>query len=90
MPSLAIDARSHRFRISSPLDGDRYEVPPGVDARYATIALRADGADPRAVRWFVDGQPTSARRLPLVAGTHVIRASASATTSDEVRVTIER
>ena len=78
------------FRIASPQDGDRYQVPPGVDARYATIALRAEGAEPSSVRWFVDGQPTRARRLPLVAGTHVIRASASASESDEIRVTIDR
>ena len=32
------------FRIVSPLEGDRYQVPPGVEARYATIALRAAGA----------------------------------------------
>jgi penicillin-binding protein 1C len=83
-------AHATRFRISSPQDGDRYGAPPGVDARYATIALRAEGADARAVRWFVDGRETSAHRLPLVAGTHVIRASASASQSDEVRVTIER
>ncbi len=83
-------ALATRFRISSPQDGDRYCVPPGVDARYATIALRAEGADARAVHWFVDGRETSAHRLPLVAGTHVIRASASADRSDEVRVTIER
>src|SRR5262249_48094353 len=42
------------FRIVSPQDGDRYRVPPGVDARYATIALRAVGS-PGAVRWSVDG-----------------------------------
>jgi penicillin-binding protein 1C len=86
----ASPAHETRFRISSPQNGDRYGVPPGVDARYATIALRAEGADARAVRWFVDGRETSAHRLPLVAGTHVIRASASADRSDEVRVTIER
>ena len=79
-----------RFRISSPRNGDRYGVPPGVDARFATIALRAEGADAREVRWFVDGRPTAVSRLPLVAGTHVIRASTSARESDEVRVTVER
>jgi len=89
-PTLASEPRSRRFRIASPQNGDRYQVPPGVDARYATIALRAEGADPSTVHWFVDGLPTSVRRLPLVAGTHVIRASASAAQSDEVRVTIER
>ena len=89
-PLLAGAARAPRFRISSPLDGDRYQVPPGVDARYATIALRVEGADARSVRWYVDGRETSAHRLPLVAGTHVIRASASPAQSDEIRVTIER
>jgi penicillin-binding protein 1C len=89
-PTLAREPRARRFRIASPQDGDRYQVPPGVDARYATIALRAEGADASSVRWFVDGTPTSARRLPLVAGTHIIRASVSAAESDEIRVTIER
>jgi len=89
-PATAGEPPVRRFRIASPQDGDRYQVPPGVDARYATIALRAEGADPLSVRWFVDGQPTSVHRLPLVAGTHVIRASASASETDEIRVTIER
>ncbi len=83
-------AHAPTFRISSPRNGDRYGVPPGVDARFATIALRAEGADAREVRWFVDGHPTSAHRLPLVSGTHVIRASASGAQNDEVRVTVER
>jgi penicillin-binding protein 1C len=88
--ALANDSRERRFRISSPQDGDRYQLPAGVDARYATIALRAEGADASAVRWFVDGEPTNARRMPLVPGTHVIRASTPTAASDEVRVTIER
>jgi penicillin-binding protein 1C len=88
--ALAADSAGRRFRISSPRDGDRYQLPAGVDARYATIALRAEGADAREVRWFIDGQPTKARRMPLIAGTHVVRASTSTASSDEVRVTIER
>ncbi|MBA2685931.1 MAG: penicillin-binding protein 1C [Gemmatimonadaceae bacterium] len=82
--------RAPSFHISSPRNGDRYGVPPGVEARFATIALRAEGADARTVHWFVDGRPTSANRLALVAGTHVIRASASGAQSDEVRVAVER
>jgi penicillin-binding protein 1C len=89
-PAIASEPRAPRFRIASPQNGDRYQLPPGVDARYATIALRAEGADAASVRWFVDGKQTRAHRLPLVAGTHVIRASASAAESDEIRVTIER
>lgn len=89
-PGASLPGKAPRFRISSPLNGDRYDVPPGVDARFATIALRVEGAGARDVHWFVDGRETSAHRLPLVAGTHVIRASASPGESDEVRVTIER
>jgi hypothetical protein len=89
-PALAHEAGSRRFRISSPHDGDRYQLPAGVDARYATIALRAEGADASAVRWFIDGEATNARRMPLVAGTHVVRATTSTAVSDEVHVTIER
>ena len=66
--SLVALSHATRLRINSPQNGDRYGVPPGIDARDATIA----------------------HRLPLVAGTHVIRTSASADRSDDVRVTIER
>jgi penicillin-binding protein 1C len=79
-----------RFHITSPLDGDRYQVPPGVDARFATIALRADGASAaQPVQWFVDGEAWHAARLPLARGTHVIRARAGRGESDEVRITVE-
>jgi len=65
------------FRIVSPLDGDRYQVPPGVDARYATIALRAAGAPgDGSVRWWVDGQPIRADRWQLRPGAHAFRAVA--------------
>jgi penicillin-binding protein 1C len=88
--SLARDTTERHFRISSPQNGDRYQLPAGVDARYATIALRAEGADASAVHWFIDGKPTHARRMPLVPGTHTVRASASTAGSDEVEITIER
>ena len=88
--SLARDTAELRFRISSPQNGDRYRLPAGVDARYATIALRAEGAKASAVHWFIDGRPTRASRMPLVPGTHTVRASASIAESDEVRITIER
>jgi penicillin-binding protein 1C len=75
------------FRILSPLDGDRYAVPPSVDARYATIALRASGAS-GAVTWTVDDRPVASARLPLVHGAHVVRAT-SAGESREVRITVD-
>ena len=61
--ALAPDRRRPRpdagaFRILSPQEGDVYRVPAGVDARYATLALRAaGGAAGRGVRWTVDGRP---------------------------------
>src|SRR5206468_3270221 len=56
-----------QFQIVSPRSGDRYEIPPGMDSRYATIAFRAatrpaDGP----VRWFVDGRPVSQPRWALI------------------------
>jgi penicillin-binding protein 1C len=75
------------FRILSPLDGDRYAVPPSVDARYATIALRATGAN-GTVRWTVDDRPVASARLPLVRGRHVVRAL-SGGESREVRITVD-
>lgn len=75
------------FHIVSPLDGDIYRVPPGVDARYATIALRAVGGSDE-VRWTVDGRAIGEARLPLERGEHVIRAVAGRT-HDEVRIVVE-
>ncbi|HET9003645.1 MAG TPA: penicillin-binding protein 1C [Gemmatimonadaceae bacterium] len=76
------------FRIVSPLDGDRYSVPPSVDARYSTIALRAAGAR-GAVRWSVDGRPFATARLALVPGPHLIEAEAGGQRR-EVRITVEQ
>ena len=75
------------FRIISPLDGDRYSVPPSVDARYSTVALRAIGA-PGEVRWSVDGRTFAAARLALVPGIHVIEAE-SRGERRAVRITVE-
>ena len=83
-PALA--QRPDEFRILSPLDGDRYAVPPDVDPRYATIALRASGA--AVVRWTVDGRPITSARLPLVRGSHLVRAEAAGR-SREVRIAVE-
>jgi penicillin-binding protein 1C len=81
------------FRIVSPRDGDRYRIPPGVPARYATVALVAAGAGSgRDLAWFIDGRLTRATRLTLAPGAHVIRAVASGRggpARDEVRVVVE-
>jgi hypothetical protein len=36
---VTTETRAPANRILSPLDGDRYERPPGVDARYVSIPL---------------------------------------------------
>ena len=77
------------FRIISPRDGDRYQVPPGVDPRYATIALRAGGSGTGAVRWFVDGRAVPPGRWTLRPGVHVVRALAGSGTRDTARIEVE-
>jgi penicillin-binding protein 1C len=76
------------FRVVSPADGDVLRVPPGVPARYATVALRAVGEE-GPVRWFVDGAPFTGARWPLVPGVHVIRAVGASGTASEVRIRVE-
>ncbi|HTI06073.1 MAG TPA: penicillin-binding protein 1C [Gemmatimonadales bacterium] len=74
-----------QFQIVSPRAGDRYEIPPGIDARYATIALRAATASGERVRWFIDGRPVWTSRWKLVPGRHIARATTASGQSDEVR-----
>jgi penicillin-binding protein 1C len=90
LATRAITASSAGFRILSPQDGDVYRVPAGVEARYATLALRAAGGHAAAgVRWFVDGRRQSGRRWALARGTHRIRALDAAGEAAEVAVTVE-
>ena len=78
------------FRITSPQDGDRYRIPPGVEPRYSTLALQAVGARPNeGVRWLVDGHATPAGRWMLVRGGHAIRAETTGGRVAEVRITVE-
>jgi penicillin-binding protein 1C len=88
--SRAVDGANTGFRITSPLDGDRYQVPPGVDSRYATVALSTAGArDPTSVRWFVDGSGWHRARLSLTPGEHLIRALTPRGDSAQVRIVVE-
>lgn len=64
------------FRIVSPLDGDRYSLPPSVEPTYATIPLRVAGAR-GPVRWYLDGRRIDATRLPLLRGSHRVAAEAA-------------
>ncbi len=86
--SLAAADSSTAFRIVSPRDGDRYHVPPGVDPRYATVALRARGAD-ADVSWSIDGRPTTTGRFRLVSGAHRIVAWTPKGERDSVVVQVE-
>jgi penicillin-binding protein 1C len=76
------------FRIISPLNGDRYSIPVGVESRFATISLRAGGIGAGEVRWFVDGARYSRERWPLVPGEHVIAAVSARGDSAKVRIVV--
>src|SRR5438093_7408678 len=78
-----------QFQIVSARSGDRYEIPPGIDSRYATIALRAstvpgDGT----IQWFIDGRRVFESRWVLEPGTHVVRAVTASGASDEVLIEV--
>jgi Penicillin-Binding Protein C-terminus Family/Bacterial Ig-like domain len=82
-------APADRFAITSPMDGDRYAIPPGIDPHYATIPLRATGAGRDGpVRWWIDGRPTRATRWRLESGAHVIRAVGASGRTATVRIEV--
>jgi hypothetical protein len=77
-----------RFRMLSPRDGDRYAIPSGVEARYASIPLRTGGAN--QVRWTIDGRAFEGDRWALTPGPHVIRATSGRGEVAEARIVVER
>ena len=78
------------FHIVSPREGDVYRMSPGVDPRYATVALRAAGGrNGSAVRWSVDDVPHAGGRWTLRPGRHRVRALSAAGDSAEVAVRVE-
>jgi penicillin-binding protein 1C len=89
LTNTRVRAPTEPFRIVAPQEGDRYEVPPGVEHRYATIALRAGGGLGRAVRWFVDDTALTGDRWALHAGAHIVRAEAGPGEQAEVRIEVE-
>jgi penicillin-binding protein 1C len=86
-PSNAASDPQHQARILSPMDGDRYERSPGVDARYHTIPLLATNA--QHVRWSIDGKPLGNNRWRIAKGTHVIEARWPTGARDSVTVIVE-
>lgn len=83
------ETSSPSFHILSPLDGDVYRIPPGVDPRYSTVVLRADAGSGTGVRWFVDGREQRSSRWVPVAGVHRVEARSSRGESSEVTVRVE-
>ena len=72
-------------RIKSPLDGDVYELPPGVPKEFVSLPLIATRA---GARWILDGSEHSGPRLSPAAGDHVLVAIWPDGTSDSVRFTV--
>ena len=82
-----VEAAGDEFQIVSPREGDVYRLPPGVDGRYATVALRtAGGRWSAGVRWKVDGEPYRGARWSLRPGRH--RFLAVTTEGDSAAVTV--
>ena len=86
----SVTASRSQFRIVSPLDGDRYSIPVGVESHYASVALRARGVGADQVRWMVDGKPHPADRWSLTPGTHEIRAVSARGDTARIRVVVDR
>jgi penicillin-binding protein 1C len=86
----SVAAEPSGLRILSPLDGDRYSVPPGVEARFASIPLKVAGASADAVEWSVDGKLWTGSRLPLEPGAHVIGVKSATGERTSVRIVVER
>jgi penicillin-binding protein 1C len=80
--------RAAGLTIVSPREGDRYQIPPGVDPRFATVPLRAAGVAESSVRWYVDGRRFLGARWPLAGGVHTIRAE-TGRESSEVRIVVD-
>jgi penicillin-binding protein 1C len=82
------DSSGGPFRILSPANGDRYQVPPGVEGRYATISLQAHGGKGGSVHWAVNGQPYTSSRWTLTPGTTTFVAQSTAGEADTVSVQV--
>ena len=88
--ALTTTARASQFQIVSPRAGDRYQIPPGIDPRYATVALRAASAPTDgAIHWFIDGRRVVGSRWILSPGVHVARAVSASGQSDESRFEVD-
>ena len=88
-PAAGAATRAAPFRIISPLDGDRYSIPVGVESTYASVALRASGTGAERVRWTIDGRPHGSQRWTLMPGTHEIGAISARGDTARVKVVVD-
>ncbi|MEO7359301.1 MAG: penicillin-binding transpeptidase domain-containing protein, partial [Gemmatimonadaceae bacterium] len=86
-----IDRTPQALTIESPRNGDRYEVPVGVEESVATISLRAAGVESSArLQWSIDGKPYTGPRWKLVAGAHTIVVRAANGQTAEAHVVVSQ
>ena len=85
-PSVARFAATGSLRIVSPMEGDVYRIPPGVEPRYATIRFQSEGGE--AVRWLVNGRSTDGERWVPHLGRHEIRAISAAGDTATARIEV--
>ncbi len=87
--SARLAAPAAQLRIVTPLDGDRYAIPPETDPRYATLALRAVGApEDEPLAWYVDGRRVASERWALRPGAHVVRVVGASGRFAEARIDV--
>lgn len=82
------------FRVVAPLAGALYLIDPTLRPEFQSLPLRAAGATPGDLEWFVDGKSVGTiasdgtLRWPLARGTHDIRVRDAAGRTAETRVVV--
>lgn len=87
-PQRAAGSAPGSHRILSPLDGDAYEKPPGIEAKYATLPLVATSSEGDPVHWSVDGRRVESGRWRLEPGSHIVRVVWRSGRTDSARVLV--
>ncbi|HET9372191.1 MAG TPA: penicillin-binding protein 1C, partial [Vicinamibacterales bacterium] len=82
------------LRIVAPLAGAVFLIDPTLRSEFQALPLRAAGAAPGSLEWFVNGAPVGSAaadaplRWPLVRGTHAITVRDAAGRTAETRVVV--
>jgi penicillin-binding protein 1C len=88
-------ADASRLTITAPLAGALYLIDPTLRSEFQTLPLRARGASPGVLEWFVDGHsvgrvdPDDAVRWPLERGRHDISARDASGHTAETTVVVK-